>query len=66
MGEVVFHNITYDPGMRSVEPGDFVAVGQGGADVGIIGSLNTLRYSSRGAVGYITNGWVRDTDELIL
>ncbi|WP_191561158.1 RraA family protein [Metabacillus idriensis] len=61
-----YDNITYDPGMRSVEPGDFVVVDQGGVDVGILGSLNTLRYYALGSVGYITNGGVRDTDELIL
>ncbi|MDM5198999.1 RraA family protein [Fictibacillus enclensis] len=61
-----YENITWDPGMRSVEPGDFVVVDQSGMDVGVLGSLNTLRYYALGAVGYITNGGVRDTDELIL
>jgi 4-hydroxy-4-methyl-2-oxoglutarate aldolase len=61
-----YENITWDPGMRSVEPGDFVVVDQSGMDVGVLGSLNTLRYYARGAVGYITNGGVRDTDELIM
>jgi 4-hydroxy-4-methyl-2-oxoglutarate aldolase len=35
------------------------------ADVGSIGSYNILDWASRGAVGVVTNGTARDTDEVI-
>jgi len=35
------------------------------ADVGSIGSFNILDWASRGAVGVVTNGTARDTDEVI-
>jgi 4-hydroxy-4-methyl-2-oxoglutarate aldolase len=35
------------------------------ADVGSIGSYNILDWASRGAVGIVTNGTARDTDEVI-
>jgi len=35
------------------------------ADVGSIGSYNILDWASRGAVGVVTNGTARDTDEII-
>jgi 4-hydroxy-4-methyl-2-oxoglutarate aldolase len=36
------------------------------ADVGSIGSYNILDWASRGAVGVVTNGTARDTDEIIV
>ncbi|CAN7348154.1 RraA family protein [Paenibacillus sp. LjRoot153] len=61
-----YANITNNKGMKASEPGDFVVVDQSGVDVGILGSNNSLQYFSQGAVGFITNGGVRDTDELIM
>ncbi|MFH5183926.1 RraA family protein [Paenibacillus sp. TAB 01] len=61
-----YANKTHNPGMKASRPGDFVVVDQSGVDVGILGSNNSLQYYSQGAVGFITNGGVRDTDELIL
>ncbi len=49
-----------------IEPGDFVVIDQSGMDVGLIGSNSGLDGIRRGAVGYVCNGGVRDTDELIL
>jgi len=54
------------PWMEDVQPGDFVVIDQSGVDVGLMGSNNSLGGVRRGAVGYVTNGGVRDTDELIL
>ena len=54
------------PWMQDVLPGDFVVIDQSGVDVGLMGSNNSLNGVRRGAVGYVTNGGVRDTDELIL
>ncbi|MDF2962829.1 MAG: demethylmenaquinone methyltransferase [Paenibacillus sp.] len=61
-----YANVTSNPGMKASEPGDFIVVDQSGVDVGILGSNNSLAYYAQGAVGFITNGGVRDTDELIL
>ncbi|TVY11228.1 RraA family protein [Paenibacillus cremeus] len=61
-----YATLTSNPGMKATEPGDFVVVDQSGVDVGILGSNNSLAYYAKGAVGFITNGGVRDTDELIL
>ena len=52
--------------MESIEPGDFIVIDQSGVDAGLMGSNNTLDGIRRGARGYVTNGGVRDTDEIIL
>ncbi len=54
------------PWMRQIAPGDFIVIDQSGVDCGLMGSANTLEGVQRGAVGYVTNGGVRDTDEVIL
>ena len=54
------------PWMADIEPGDFIVIDQSGADAGLMGSANTLGGLERGARGYVTNGGVRDTDEVIL
>jgi len=54
------------PWMDEIAPGDFIVIDQGGLDVGLMGSNNSLAGVRNGARGYVTNGGVRDTDELIL
>ena len=54
------------PWRASLQPGDFVVIDQSSVDVGLMGSNNSLGGVREGAVGYVTNGGVRDTDELIL
>lgn len=54
------------PWMDEIEEGDFCAIDQSGVDSGLMGSNNTLAGAKRGARGYVTNGGVRDTDEVIL
>lgn len=54
------------PWMESIQPGDFVVIDQSGVDVGLMGSNNSLGGVKSGAAGYVCNGGVRDTDELIL
>jgi len=54
------------PWMDEIQPGDFIVIDQSGVDVGLMGSNNTLVGVQRGARGYVTNGGVRDTDEVIL
>jgi 4-hydroxy-4-methyl-2-oxoglutarate aldolase len=54
------------PWMKEITPGDFIVIDQSGVDVGLMGSNNALGGVRSGAVGYVTNGGVRDTDEVIL
>lgn len=49
-----------------IEEGDFICIDQCGMDVGLIGSNSGLEGIRQGAVGWVSNGAVRDTDELIL
>jgi regulator of RNase E activity RraA len=52
--------------MKAIEPGDLIVIDQSGVDVGLMGSNNSLAGMRDGATGYVTNGGMRDTDELIL
>lgn len=52
--------------LDDVQTGDFVIIDQSGIDAGLMGSNNTLDGIKRGAVGYVSNGGVRDTDEIIM
>ena len=54
------------PWLSDIQPGDFCVIDQSGVDVGLMGSNNTMDGLIDGAVGYVTNGGVRDTDEIIL
>jgi len=54
------------PWMEEIEEGDFVVIDQSGVNAGLMGSENTLNCRIRGARGFVSNGGVRDTDEIIL
>jgi len=54
------------PWIRPIQPGDFCVIDQSGADAGLMGSGNTLTCAGLGATGFVTNGGVRDTDEIII
>jgi 4-hydroxy-4-methyl-2-oxoglutarate aldolase len=54
------------PWMDEIEEGDFIVIDQSGVDAGLMGSNNSLVGFRNGARGYVTNGGVRDTDELII
>src|SRR5688572_26436243 len=52
--------------VESIKPGKVVVIdASGNGDTGSIGSYNSLDWVSRGAVGIVTTGSVRDTDEII-
>ncbi len=52
---------------KLIRPGTVVVFDAHGAgNVGFIGSNNALGWTARGAAGVVTNGGVRDTDEVIL
>jgi len=59
------HVGTY-PWVEEIQPGDFVVIDQSESNVGLCGSNNTLACWQRGVRGFVTNGGVRDTDEIIL
>ncbi|MEK7477320.1 MAG: RraA family protein [Candidatus Coatesbacteria bacterium] len=54
------------PWMDDIQPGDFIVIDQSGVDAGLMGSNNSMAGFKSGAVGYVSSGGVRDTDELIL
>jgi 4-hydroxy-4-methyl-2-oxoglutarate aldolase len=60
-GEVCTYPWIYD-----IQPGDFCVIDQSRVDVGLMGSNNAMDGLIKGATGYVTNGGVRDTDEVIL
>lgn len=60
-----YKNICHYP-WNDVEDGDFIVIDASGVNSGLLGSANSLVGISKGARGFVTNGAVRDTDELIL
>lgn len=54
------------PWTEQIQPGDFIVIDASGVDAGLMGSENTLSCVQKGAVGLVTSGGVRDTDEVIL
>lgn len=60
-----YGNVCTYPWIEEIEEGDFIVIDQSGVDAGLMGSHNSLLGFRNGARGYVTNGGVRDTDELI-
>jgi 4-hydroxy-4-methyl-2-oxoglutarate aldolase len=54
------------PWIGEIVEGDFAVIDQSGVNAGLMGSANTLSGVRNGVRGYVTNGGVRDTDEVIL
>jgi regulator of RNase E activity RraA len=54
------------PWIGDIQLGDFCVIDQSGVDAGLMGSNNSMDGIINGATGYVTNGGVRDTDEVIL
>ena len=61
-----YSNVCTYPWIGAIEKGDFVVIDQSGVDAGLMGSNNTMDGIINGAMGYVSNGGVRDTDEIIL
>jgi len=53
------------PWIEQIQEGDFIVIDQSEMNVGLMGSENTLNCIIRGARGFVSNGGVRDTDEII-
>jgi len=55
-----------EPYVEFLKPGSVVVLDvQGDGDTGSVGSFNSLFWVSKGARGIISNGGIRDTDEII-
>lgn len=61
-----YNNVCIYPWIEEIQPGDFIVIDQSGVNAGLMGSHNSLEGFKRGACGYVIEGGVRDTDELIL
>jgi 4-hydroxy-4-methyl-2-oxoglutarate aldolase len=61
-----YGNVCPYPWCDKIEDGDFIVIDASGVDAGLMGSENTLACLRRGVRGFVTNGGVRDTDEVIM
>jgi regulator of RNase E activity RraA len=60
-----YANVCTDPHGSTIVPGDFLVIDQGATDVGVMGSANSLAYKHLGVTGIVTNGGVKDSEELV-
>lgn len=61
-----YREISPEPFAEMIRPGHAIVIdASGDGDTGSIGSNNALGWVARGARGVVTNGSVRDTDEII-
>jgi regulator of RNase E activity RraA len=61
-----YGNISSEPFVEFLKPGVALVLDvQGDGDTGSVGSNNGLMWVSKGCVGIVSNGGIRDTDEVI-
>jgi 4-hydroxy-4-methyl-2-oxoglutarate aldolase len=61
-----YNDLSPEPFVPMLREGSVVVIdASGNGDTGSVGSFNSLDWVSRGAVGILTTGSVRDTDEVI-
>ncbi len=66
MEEEWYGSISSEPFVDYLKEGSILVLDvKGDGDVGSVGSLNSLYWKSKGARGIVTNGGIRDTDEII-
>jgi regulator of RNase E activity RraA len=62
-----YNRLSPEPWTDNIRPGSIVVLDvQGDGDTGSVGSANSLGYIKKGARGIVSNGGVRDTDEIIM
>ena len=61
-----WNGISPDPFKHDIEEDDIIVLDCADTNIGIVGSFNSFDWYERGARGVVTNGGVRDTDEIIL
>ena len=64
--DMYYRDICPYPWIDAIEDGDFIAIDLSGLNVGLMGSDNTLTCARKGARGFVCDGGVRDTDEIIM
>ena len=61
-----YGTLSTEPFVEFIKPGSVVVIDfSGDGDTGSIGSNNSLTYLQKGARGIVSNGGIRDTDEII-
>jgi 4-hydroxy-4-methyl-2-oxoglutarate aldolase len=65
-----YTEISGEPFVPEIKPGNVIVFDvqgdvQGDGDTGSVGSYNSLEWTRRGARGIVSNGGIRDTDEII-
>ena len=61
-----YGRISGEPFIDSIKPGNVIIIDNGdNNDAGSVGSNNSMVWKSKGAVGIVSSGGVRDTDEII-
>jgi 4-hydroxy-4-methyl-2-oxoglutarate aldolase len=62
-----YNTLSPEPWTDNIKPGSIVVLDvEGDGDTGSVGSANSLGYSKKGARGIVSNGGIRDTDEIIM
>jgi 4-hydroxy-4-methyl-2-oxoglutarate aldolase len=62
-----YNTLSPEPWTDNIKPGSVVVLDvEGDGDTGSLGSANSLEYIKKGARGIISNGGIRDIDEIIL
>lgn len=61
-----YNTVSSEPFVEYLKEGSVIILDvQGDGDCGSVGSYNALFWKSKGAVGVVSNGGIRDTDEII-
>ena len=61
-----YTKISSEPFVDSIKNGKIIVIdNQGDGDTGSVGSLNSLFWVSKGAKGIVSNGGIRDVDEIV-
>ncbi len=61
-----YGEISPEPFVELIKPGKVIVIdASGNGDTGSIGSYNSLDWVARGAIGIVTTGGARDTDEIV-
>ena len=61
-----YTHISGEPFIDSIKPGNVIVIDNAGdKDAGSVGSNNSMIWKAKGAVGIVSAGGVRDTDEII-
>jgi regulator of RNase E activity RraA len=61
-----YNTVSPEPFVDFIKPGTVIVLDvQGDGDCESVGSYNALNWKSKGAVGIVSNGGIRDTDEII-